>query len=527
MASNIDPNKPTSGNAKTADVRANFAAAKAEIEALQAGKQDLDALLSAIAALNTATDKLMYFIGADQVALADLTPAARSVLALAGAANKLAYYTGANDAALTDLTAAARALLALAGAADRLPYFTGASTAALATLTAFARSLLDDQDANAAQQTLTFPAPTANTFLRRNAGNTVYEAKTPQQVADELVGLRDWRGRNALINGNFDIWQRGFSLASGTGNRYLADRWRNDAADATISASRQGFILGQTDVPGEPTFFHRCVVTAGTLTNSLAILTQNVEDVRTFAGQTITLSFWARADASKNIAIEFVQFFGSGGTPSPEVNAIGVTTIALTTLWQKFLVTVSIPSISGKTLGTNKDSYLSVKFWFEGGSNFNTRTNSLGHQSGTFDIAQVQLELGSVATPFERRHMALELELAQRYYEKSFKLDVAPVQAVGDSANASFFTQAVGLGGFQRGMGVVFKVRKRAAPTITTFNPINADNQLFNINAGVNWSGTSVFNQNETGFELVGTSSSAAGGPGNGAVICWTADAEL
>jgi hypothetical protein len=92
------------------------------------------------------------------------------------------------------------------------------------------------------------------------------------------------------------------------------------------------------------------------------------------------------------MAVEFLQSFGTGGSPSATVTAIGVTTCALTTAWQKFTIPVSIPSISGKTLGTNNDDFLGVMFWMDAGSSFNARTNSLGQQSGTFDIAQVQFE---------------------------------------------------------------------------------------------------------------------------------------
>lgn len=62
MASNIDPTKPESGSAKTADVRANFDAAKSEIEALQeavGGKQASSALLAAIAALDSSNGVLV------------------------------------------------------------------------------------------------------------------------------------------------------------------------------------------------------------------------------------------------------------------------------------------------------------------------------------------------------------------------------------------------------------------------------------------------------------------------------------
>ena len=221
--------------------------------------------------------------------------------------------------------------------------------------------------------------------------------------------------RNAIINGNFDIWQRGTSFS---GDQYGADRWVNARNGSTATQSRQAFALGQTDVPNEPEYFARTVVSSVAGASNSSILLQRLEGVRTFAGQTATLSFYAKADAAKNIAVEFEQFFGAGGSPSATVDAIGVTTCALTTSWQKFEVTVTFPSITGKTLGTGGGDFLSVNFWFDAGSDFNARTNSLGQQSGTFDIAQVQLEAGSVATPFERRPVGTELALCQRYHNR-------------------------------------------------------------------------------------------------------------
>ena len=181
--------------------------------------------------------------------------------------------------------------------------------------------------------------------------------------------------------------------------------------------SRQPFTLGQTDVPGEPTYFCRMAVTSIAGAASFSVLNQNIEDVRTFAGQQITVSFWAKADAAKPIAVEFIQKFGFGGSPSSEVNAIGVTKITLSTAWQKVTVTATIPSLSGKTLGTNGDSAFTLNIWFDAGSDFNARTDTLGQQSGTFEIAQVQVEPGPVATPFERRPIGTELALCQRYYQ--------------------------------------------------------------------------------------------------------------
>lgn len=225
-------------------------------------------------------------------------------------------------------------------------------------------------------------------------------------------------GRNHIINGNFDIWQAGTSLGSGTGGRYLADQWRNDSVGSTYTASRQEHTVGQSAVPNEPQYFHRTVVTSVVGAGNYTLFQQIIENVRNYAGKTITLSFYAREpNAAKNIAIEFEQRFGSGGAPSAIVNAIGVTTIALTTAFQKFTVTVAIPSLSGKVIGTtDATSAVFMSFWLEAGSNLNARTNSLGQQSGTFDISQVWIEEGGQSTNFPQRPLAAELALCQRYY---------------------------------------------------------------------------------------------------------------
>ena len=227
--------------------------------------------------------------------------------------------------------------------------------------------------------------------------------------------------RNAIINGNFDIWQRGTIF---TGSEYGADRWVSGRTGTTHTATRQPFTLGQTDVPNNPTYYIRTVVSSVAGASNNSYLTQLIEGVRTFSGQQVTVSFWAKVDATKNISVELVQSFGTGGSPSAAVNAIGVTKVSIGTSWQKVTVTANVPSISGKTLGTGNNDYLALLIWFDAGSSFNARTDSLGQQSGTFEIAQVQVEPGSVATSFERRPIGTELSLCQRYHQ-TFNVSVA------------------------------------------------------------------------------------------------------
>jgi len=207
--------------------------------------------------------------------------------------------------------------------------------------------------------------------------------------------------RNAIINGNFDVWQRGTSqTADGYGS---ADRWELALSGATGSLSQQSFTVGQTDVPNNPKYFLRLSITGAD--NNVGLIHQ-VEDVSRFAGQTVTLSFYAKyvTKAPSSITMRLRQFFGTGGSPSVSVeNDVTDILSGITTSWKKFIVSYTLPSITGKTLGTNGNDSQSVYFL-----NPNNETFDL-------DIAQVQLEAGSVATPFERRSYGEELALCQRY----------------------------------------------------------------------------------------------------------------
>lgn len=263
--------------------------------------------------------------------------------------------------------------------------------------------------------------------------------------------------RNKIINGNFDIWQRATTQTiSGYGS---ADRWYCEHVGTTKTVSQQTFTVGQTDVPNNPTFFMRHVVSSVAGAGNFCDVYQATEDVTKLAGKTVTLSFWAKADAIRNIAVDFGQRFGTGGSPSANVN-FGATTFALTTAWQKFTVTVAVPSIAGKTLGTNGNSNTSVIFWFDAGSTYNSRTNSLGQQSGTFDIAQVQLEEGSIATPFESLPYELTVSLCQRYYQKV----------------TSFNWAGYGSAGQSQVIPVALQTAMRTTPTYAAFGTFNLSN---------------------------------------------------
>lgn len=205
--------------------------------------------------------------------------------------------------------------------------------------------------------------------------------------------------RLGVQNGDLSRWSSGAGPFTTDGSSTADNFQMFLGGGTTVSTTREVQTVGA--FAGAGRFFRRTVVTTGGTAGSYSSLSYAVADARSFAGQTVTVSFWAKATAaSKFVSVEFQQAFGSGGSPSAPVTGIGVTKLALTTSWARYSVTVTLPSVSGKTFGTNEDSILYVAVWLDAGSNFNSRTNSLGNQSVTFDDWGWQLEEASTVSAF-------------------------------------------------------------------------------------------------------------------------------
>lgn len=280
--------------------------------------------------------------------------------------------------------------------------------------------------------------------------------------------------RNKVVDPNFDFWVN----TTGTGSGYVAaTMWAAGHLGATKTVSRQSHTLGQTAVPGGPSYFHRTQVTgAGSTADDNCASSTAIEYVKTLAGKTATVTFWAKADSNKNIAVELAQYFGSGGSPSSTVVAIGSRQVSLTTSWQKFSFTVAIPSIAGKTLGTANNDYLALNIWYSAGSSHAARTASLPLQTGTFDISSVSLVEGDAtgeADPTSPRSIGLENLLVNRYYSQNS-------QAFGRAVST---TQSVHV--------IDFFTPMRAAPTISLINgsvnlQVNGSTSAYTITATAN-----------------------------------------
>ena len=275
-------------------------------------------------------------------------------------------------------------------------------------------------------------------------------------------------GKNHIINGAFDIWQRGTSISL-TNNTwtYTADRMivYSTFSAGTSSFSQQSFTAGAAPVAGyENPFFGR--LTCGS-TSTYFQIEQKIEGVRTLAGQTITVSFWAKSSATPTVKIGVYQEFGTGG--STGVATFGSTDFALTSSWVRYSRTISVPSISGKTIGANNS--LNANMTYVSGT----------INSATVDIWGFQVESGSVATAFQTATGTDQGELAacQRYYYR-----------VADSSQnytAITVMHDTSLNGTTTGNTIVsHPVPMRTAPISTEFSNIGFhryDGTLYSITA--------------------------------------------
>lgn len=246
--------------------------------------------------------------------------------------------------------------------------------------------------------------------------------------------------KNLLINGGFDIWQRGTSFTVSNEDLYTSDRWNSNrnGSGQTVEISRNAFSLGQTEVPNNPDYYLRYAVTTAATDETFSLLMQKVEGVETLSGRKAAISFYARADAALSLpSVGLTQVFGTGGTPSANNPKEAAGDISIGTTWQKYVFTIDVPSVSGKTKGTNGDDYPQLYFSLPINIVFG------------LDIAQVQLEEGDTATDFEQRPIGEELALCQRYFEQG-------VHRLRDN-------QSTGTIGAQ----MPFKVTKRGNPSLT------------------------------------------------------------
>jgi hypothetical protein len=254
-------------------------------------------------------------------------------------------------------------------------------------------------------------------------------------------------GRNRIINGGFDIWQRG-TTGFGTGV-YNADRWYgavNAGAGSFAQSTATPLVSGSR-------FFVRGTASVAS-TNLFVYTALERADVVRLRSKVVVLSAYVRGTYTGNISISATYSTSTDALVSQSTAVASLNTTAVTTSFQRVSVSFTVPSDAvGLRLGVGT-----------------TATPMANTQ--TIDIWGVQLEEGAVATPFEFGDFGTTLQKCQRYFEKSYNVDTAP-------GTAGTLGQSIGLGihtntpaTYSRfGSGISFKVPKRTTPTVVQYAP--------------------------------------------------------
>lgn len=246
--------------------------------------------------------------------------------------------------------------------------------------------------------------------------------------------------QNYVINGAFDIWQRGTSL-SHSGGGTGADMWRSYTDSGSGTQTKDA-----TDYPVGVGQSYKFTATAN---NTNWSIFQIMETINTLpiAGKTLTLSVYLKASVSRTIKINWnystsvdVGWAGSWPNASATSKTVG-------TSWERHTITINVPS-TAKTL------------------QFGVSSNGADLSNGAWvSVAGFQLEVGSTSTSFRRNGSSVQAELAtcQRYFEE-----------VGSTEAWYSYT-----GNGARIWPFYYKVTKRATPTIT----FPGNNCVVNVNS--------------------------------------------
>ena len=199
--------------------------------------------------------------------------------------------------------------------------------------------------------------------------------------------------RNRFMNGDMRVWQRGTTFSSIGTSTYSADRWMSNYGDTAPTFSRS------TDAP---TGFKYSISLAGSSTSYHGIL-QRIEslNISDLSGQTVTLSFYAKlssgtATGGLSINVGYANSVDNFGTTTGELETNITSTVSGS--WTRYSYTFTVSA----TAATN-GLYVVV-------------FNPSASQTFTMLLTGLQLERGSLATPFESRPYGVELQLCQRYF---------------------------------------------------------------------------------------------------------------
>jgi hypothetical protein len=256
------------------------------------------------------------------------------------------------------------------------------------------------------------------------AGQAMLAAETPQEQFNLISAGR----RNLIINGNFSVSQRGaHTSASGVSNGvYYLDRWK---VHSNVAGTLQD------------TGYKVKVVATSTASGILAI-SQSIEDknIHPHKGKVVTVSCKVTSNSSNARIVIYADDWMALGSQN-DVHSGGGNEETLS-------ATFTVPS--------NLSGILQVRVGFE---NAASNGNPSVSTNDYFEVSEVQLELGKVASPFEHRSYGEELALCQRYFQTN-----SGNYAYNEGIAVAYSNT------YLRGQIQTFPVTMRITPTMTISN---------------------------------------------------------
>lgn len=360
--------------------------------------------------------------------------------------------------------------------------------------------------------------------------------------------------RNRIINGDMRIDQRNVGSATAfdflLNTSYFMDRW--EAQFYSNYSGEATFQQISTDAP--PGFSNSMKISCSQITSpqdaneqlyvEQQIEGQNLTGIEWYNStpSTLTLSFYVKSNLTGTfpLTIKLSDNNSSHSSSSSRILPLKYE-INNANTWERKTVTFTLDTYSGTKIISNTFA-MSIIFWFAAGSSrrgntYNVwRTNSNAATSGldnytfcnstdnVFYLTGVQLEEGSVATPFEHRPYGLELSLCQRYFEKSYNIEDTPGTSTysGIHTNGGYYSMPASNYGTRPHTS--YKITKRGSTTVKTYDsagnlgkcnyPDTVTNQSFTI-----------IHSGQSGFSA--ETSTLSGGTDGRCYWQWTAESEL
>jgi hypothetical protein len=280
------------------------------------------------------------------------------------------------------------------------------------------------------------------------AVNNVLDTAQDSQYYNALEAAVGYGRKRLNANGNFLVNQRGAVSFTPSLSDYTSDNWKYDGDLDGGSLTNNAvdvinFTLGQSDVAGNPILYcdFSGNVSGGSGNEELNFKTF-IEGVEKISNEQFSISFWAKGSVGGTVIADFIEYYGTGGSPSATTRPLGDNPIVLTTGWQKYTFTGTGTDMSSKSIGYNGDDRIRVGFITElGATAAATKGLTAVSYTGTVSIANVQIELGRYSSKFELLPQQEELAWSQRYYQRWQWGGNAPIFGRGGSAGSFLSVQ--------------------------------------------------------------------------------------